>query len=171
MFEEAALVRRLAVARRFAKPPREVPLITSKPPIMLHERSRWKDRGTFTTLIKTSVDKLRKGRQLEIPDERVPGLIEKIAVHLEETMEPGAEFLLQAHQPPREPKKQKPPPPDRRTLRRKAKLWKQLVARQQQARIEICVYVKGRKAPDIFFYEPISADVEFACANDAEIFI
>jgi hypothetical protein len=72
---------------------------------VLLERSRWKNRATFATLIETRIDKLRKGRQLEIPDERVPGLIDKIAAHLADAMEPGAEFLLQAHQPPREPKR------------------------------------------------------------------
>lgn len=38
---------------------------------MLLERSRWKDRATFATLVETSLDKLRKGGQLEIPHERI----------------------------------------------------------------------------------------------------
>ena len=74
-----------------------------KPPIKLLERTRWKDRDTFGRLIKASLDKI-KVRQLVISAEHVPGLIDKIADHLDDTMEPGAEFQLDAYQPPREKK-------------------------------------------------------------------
>ena len=82
----------------------EIHIGRAKPPIKLLERTRWKDRDTFARLIKANLDKIRV-RQLVISAEHVPGLIDKIADHLDDTMEPGAEFLLDAYQPPREAKK------------------------------------------------------------------
>ncbi len=126
------------------------------PPIKLLERTRWKDRDTFASLIKANLGKI-KARQLIISAEHVPGLIDKIADHLDDTMEPGAEFQLDAYQPPRETTKRKRKPSSR-VPRGTAKLWKQLVASEEQARIEIRVFTKG-KAFTLFF-EPIKADDE-----------
>ena len=142
------------------------------PPIELLERTRWKDRDTFIVApyIHGRIDKLRRSRKLEISDEHISGFVNKIADHLADMMEPGAEFLLVAYQPPRTQKEHKHPPSFRRSARGKAKLWKELVAREHQARIEICVFVKGGKAPDIIFFEPVSADKEFENMIEEEFY-
>jgi len=129
-------------------------LAALKPPIKLLERTRWKDRDTFARLIKASLDKM-KVRQLVISAEHVPGLIDKIADHLDDAMEPGAEYQLDAYQPPREKKVWKR---EARVPRGRTKLWKQLVASAEQARIEIRVFTKGKAVT--FFFEPINADDE-----------
>ncbi len=122
------------------------------------ERTRWIDRDTFARLIKASLDKIEV-RQLVISAEHVPGLIEKIADHLDDTMEPGAEFQLDAYQPPRALKKKKRTRPSLGS-RGSAKRWNELIAREEQARIEVCVYLKG-KANHTILYEPINAHDEF----------
>jgi hypothetical protein len=136
-------------------------LAALNPKIELLERCRWKNRDTFATLIEASITKLRKRRELEISDDQIPEFIDKVADHLADVMEPGAEFLLDAYQPPRKPKEhRRPRPRELGKLRGRAKLWKELVAREEQARIEVCVYLKG-KPPGILFYEPINAEYEF----------
>lgn len=127
-----------------------------KPSIKLLERTRWKDRDTFATLIKANLDKIKE-RQLDISAGHVSGFIAKIADHLDDTTEPGAEFQLDAYQPPREAKKRKRKPSSK-VPRGTTKLWKQLVVSEEQARIEIRVYTKGKSVT--FFFEPINADDE-----------
>jgi hypothetical protein len=140
--------------------------------IKLLERTRWKDRDTFVRArhIQGSIDKLRKNRQLEIADEQVLASIDAIAVHLADTMEPDVEFRLEAYQPSRGPQKPKRPSISRGRRIVMGNLWKELVAREHQASIEVCVYSAGSKELSNFVFRPHDAESEHEIAVFEEEF-